>query len=154
MLLLNTKTIELEVFYNMKGIPPSGYATFSHIWEDGEPSFCVPLQFRHGVHPDAPEKNLFDAPAKILEVCRLARNEGITWIWIDLCCIDVDYPHHLHEAVTSIYQIYARARKCYVYLADVPTETAFVGDRPQNTPFHKSEWHKRGWTLPELVASP
>jgi hypothetical protein len=80
-----------------------------------------------------------------------ARQDGLRYFWIDTCCIDVSSSVELSEAINSMYQWYANASKCYVYLRDV----TLSGDRGTDTwkeEFRKSRWFTRGWTLQELLA--
>ncbi|KAI0772436.1 hypothetical protein BD413DRAFT_545420 [Trametes elegans] len=73
------------------------------------------------------------------------------WIWIDTCCIDKASSAELSEAINSMFAWYRDAQVCIVYLADVPT----LGDpdpRAPDSPFRRSRWFTRGWTLQELVA--
>ena len=48
-----------------------------------------------------------------------------------------------------MYQYYALAEVCYAYLSDVPAEGIHIGDY---FAFRNSRWHRRGWTLQELIA--
>jgi hypothetical protein len=51
--------------------------------------------------------------------------------------------------INLIWRWYQNSKVCYVYLIDVPVNTNAVGD---NTPFTRSKWFTRGWTLQELLA--
>ena len=80
----------------------------------------------------------------------LAEVHGYAWAWADTCCIDKTSSAELTEAISSMFRYYAFAEVCYVYLSDVspgcnPTELY--------SEFGRSEWHTRGWTLQELLAS-
>ncbi|EIW51956.1 HET-domain-containing protein, partial [Trametes versicolor FP-101664 SS1] len=70
-------------------------------------------------------------------------------VWSDACCIDKSSSAELSEAINSMYEWYRLAHVCYVYLEDVPD-----GDIPSDhtSRFRDSKWHKRGWTLQELIA--
>lgn len=74
---------------------------------------------------------------------------GFQLILIDSCCIDKASSAELSEAINSMYELYRLSGACYVYLADVPDD-----DHPQalGSSFRFSRWHKRGWTLQELIA--
>lgn len=48
-----------------------------------------------------------------------------------------------------MFEIYRRASKCYVHLADVHTVES---PEALDSPFRKSKWFTRGWTLQELIA--
>lgn len=51
-------------------------------------------------------------------------------------------------AINSMYTWYQKAKICYAYLADVPTN---VDTHDLNSAFAKSRWFRRGWTLQELI---
>ncbi|OJT12218.1 Vegetative incompatibility protein HET-E-1 [Trametes pubescens] len=86
---------------------------------------------------------------KIKGVCTVAREAGFRLVWSDACCIDKSSSAELSEAINSMYEWYRLAHVCYVYLEDVPD-----GDIPSDhtSRFRVSRWHKRGWTLQELIA--
>ena len=70
-------------------------------------------------------------------------------MWIDSCCIDKSSSSELSEAISSMYQWYGLAAMCYTYLADVPPGDGHEANR---SPFRRSLWFQRGWTLQELIA--
>ncbi|TBU51377.1 hypothetical protein BD310DRAFT_942287 [Dichomitus squalens] len=86
---------------------------------------------------------------KIREACRVAREAGYDYLWIDSCCIDKTSSSELTESINSMYLWYGRADLCYAYLADVPSGKDPRADR---SAFRSSRWHRRGWTLQELIA--
>ncbi|KAH9855865.1 hypothetical protein C2E23DRAFT_554092 [Lenzites betulinus] len=81
--------------------------------------------------------------------CKVAREAGYELLWIDACCIDKSSSAELAEAINSMFEWYRLSDVCYAFLADVPHS-----DDPQKvySRFWDSRWHKRGWTLQELVA--
>lgn len=96
--------------------------------------------------------NVLSHPAlsdKIKGVCTVAREAGFRLVWSDACCIDKSSSAELSEAINSMYEWYRLAHVCYVHLEDVPD-----GDVPSDhaSRFRDSKWHKRGWTLQELIA--
>ncbi|TBU45305.1 hypothetical protein BD309DRAFT_956436 [Dichomitus squalens] len=100
----------------------------------------------------ASPRSIWDDPElspKIREACRVAREAGYRYLWIDSCCIDKTSSSELTESINSMYLWYGRAGLCYAYLADVPS-----GKNPHepDSAFRSSRWHKRGWTLQELIA--
>ncbi|OTA95624.1 hypothetical protein M434DRAFT_28748 [Hypoxylon sp. CO27-5] len=132
MRLLNTESLELREFHGT-AVPP--YATLSHTWVDGEE-----ISFRDFVDL-SPSTKTKSGYRKIRGACKIARQDGIDWIWIDTNCIDKASSAELTEAINSMYNWYRGSRICYAYLADVPRH-----------PFRKSKWFRRGWTLQELIA--
>ncbi|KAH9848556.1 hypothetical protein C2E23DRAFT_763555 [Lenzites betulinus] len=107
------------------------YAILSHTWRSAE---------------DGGEQTFDDL---IKRACEVARKTGFRLIWIDSCCIDKRSSAELSEAINSMYALYRDADVCYVHLADVSHGT---DPRAKNSEFWKSRWHKRGWTLQELIA--
>ena len=151
MWLLNTDTAELEYFarhFDADG----GYAILSHTWQGKEQTFqdvrnigkrCKRARARPRDDPKL--------SPKIREFCRLAEEHGYRWAWADSCCIDKTSSSELSEAINSMYQWYSDTEVCYAYLADVPSledEDPWAAD----SAFRKSRWHRRGWTLQELIA--
>jgi len=62
---------------------------------------------------------------------------------MDSCCVDKSSSAELSKAIDSIFAWYERARVCYAYLSDVPSEVLYPGKTKQA--FCESEWFKRGW---------
>ena len=87
--------------------------------------------------------------SKIREACRIARENGYRYLWIDSCCIDKTSSSELSESINSMYRWYALADVCYGFLADVPAEE---DHHRNNSRFRRSRWFTRGWTLQELIA--
>lgn len=148
MRLLNVHTLELEEF--LTSATPE-YAILSHTWGDDEVSF-QDVQRQDG--PPADERAGFP---KIAYSCTQAAKDALGYVWIDTCCIDKTSSAELSEAINSMYEWYAGATKCYVYLADVPGEHgSFPWDQETRDfwggTFAKSRWWTRGWTLQELIA--
>ena len=86
---------------------------------------------------------------KIRNACAIARRFGYRYLWLDSCCIDKSSSAELSEAINSMYRWYSLSRTCFVYLADVDHD-----DEPscKESQFRTSKWHKRGWTLQEMIA--
>ncbi|KDR71697.1 hypothetical protein GALMADRAFT_775520 [Galerina marginata CBS 339.88] len=138
MRLLDVNTLNIEEFFNEMDCPT--YAILSHTWGDGE----VSLQ-----DFSTPAATSMAGYRKIENCCKQARKDGFDYVWIDTCCIDKTSSAELSEAINSMYKWYKRARVCYVYLSDVPTDddTSAKGSK-----FSSSRWFERGWTLQELLA--
>lgn len=58
----------------------------------------------------------------------------------------------MSEAINSMYQWYKNSQVCYAYLSDVPPPPDAVAPQNMESPFRKSQWFTRGWTLQELLA--
>ncbi|EIW58320.1 uncharacterized protein TRAVEDRAFT_123502, partial [Trametes versicolor FP-101664 SS1] len=112
------------------------------------PRFSVDILERLGSTPSCvlSHPKLSD---KIKGVCKVAREARFRLVWNDACCIDKSSSAELSEAINSMYELYRLSQVCYVYLEDVPD-----GNDPQDpdSHFRRSRWHRRGWTLQELIA--
>ncbi|EJF59841.1 HET-domain-containing protein, partial [Dichomitus squalens LYAD-421 SS1] len=123
----------------------TSYTVLSHVWDKVEhtphdmstSSAVAPIWSDHRLSP------------KIRESCRVAREAGYRYVWIDSCCIDKTSSSELSESINSMYQWYGRARVCYAFLANVP---AGEDPRKPGSAFRSSRWFRRGWTLQELIA--
>lgn len=82
---------------------------------------------------------------KLVFCAKQAAQDRLQYFWVDTCCIDRTNSTELQYAITSMFQWYQNARRCYVYLAD------FLGD-DDDAGFREHKWFTRGWTLQELVA--
>lgn len=139
MRLINTKTLEMQEFYN--DIPP--YVILSHTWgRDIEE-----LTF-HDVKAKETEK-LGIGSIKLHGCCQQAQQDGYKYAWIDTCCIDKTNHVELSEAINSMFRWYKQAAWCYVYMFDVPSND---NPRRSGSKFRSSRWFSRGWTLQELLA--
>ncbi|KAF2646627.1 hypothetical protein P280DRAFT_544955 [Massarina eburnea CBS 473.64] len=140
MRLINTTTKTPKEFETSKAPP---YAILSHTWADGE------ITYQDLVH--GRKKGKEAGYAKLHNGCRVAAAAGYDYFWIDTCCIDKTNNVELSEAINSMFQWYKQAGICFAYLADVPAKTStLIAD----SPFSRSKWFTRGWTLQELLAPP
>ena len=108
MRLINIRTFRLEEFFRLDAPP---YAILSHTWGTEEVLFTDMA--------DRSEARKKSAYAKFKGSCKLARNQGYKYIWIDTCCIDKSSSAELSESINSMYRWYAESAVCYVYLSDV-----------------------------------
>ena len=134
MRLLHTETKELESFDN--DILTPDYAILSHRWLDGE------ITFQDMSRLDVTE---IQGYAKLSSACYTARSMGLSYLWMDTCCIDKSSSSELSEAINSMHAWYKRAIVCIVYLDDVK-KSRWAQE------FRQSLWFTRGWTLQELIA--
>ena len=147
MWLLSTDRAELHFFPNAVDVP-GGYAILSHTWEAREQTYqdVRTIEERCKATGESPLGYVCE---KIRKCCEISQHDGYRWAWIDTCCIDKTSSTELSEAINSMWRWYVCAEVCYAYLADVPSDCEL--DKP-NSPFRNSRWHKRGWTLQELLA--
>jgi hypothetical protein len=140
MRLLNTHTFELKDFFNEASLPD--YAILSHTWGEDEIVFRD-LQQKNDTWKSKASFN------KISGFCSTAKDNGYQWGWADTLCIDKSSSAELSEAINSMFRYYARSHVCFVYLVDMRVNFS----NPDSLgPFVNSRWHKRGWTLQELLA--
>ncbi|KAI6815018.1 hypothetical protein KC342_g16160 [Hortaea werneckii] len=127
-------------------IPP--YAILSHTWGSNEEE----VTYKDLVDGTAKVKSGY---RKILFCQERASHDGQTYFWVDTCCIDKANHVELNTAITSMFDWYAKATKCYVYLSDVNRGlfgTAEGCNLTWQSQFRKCRWLSRGWTLQELLA--
>ncbi|KAH6893608.1 heterokaryon incompatibility protein-domain-containing protein [Thelonectria olida] len=136
MRLLNSASFEVAEFVG-DDIPP--YAILSHTWDFEE------VTLSHMLHQDYDRLKGF---TKLEACCAQAAQDGLSWVWIDTCCIDKSSSAELSEAINSMYGWYHNADVCYVYLYDVPPLDSFLDKHL----FQKARWFTRGWCLQELIA--
>jgi len=118
MRLLNTTTLHLSEF---PGCYVPSYAILSHTWGEEEISFQdVQSPYSDAVRDKAGYE-------KLRNCCKLAKEQGFEFVWIDTCCINKDSSAELSEAINSMYRYYQDAEVCYAYLPDVTTDTRILG---------------------------
>ena len=153
MWLLRTDCAQLE-YFSRNFDADGGYAILSHTWEVKEQTFRevrdIGERCKLAGTNAREDPNLSD---KIRNYCRLAEEHGYRWAWADACCIDKTSSSELSESINYMYRWYSDAEVCYAYLADVPHIPSDSNlDAPDWAAFRESRWHKRGWTLQELIA--
>ncbi|KAA8613965.1 HET domain-containing protein [Pyrenophora tritici-repentis] len=125
-------------------IPP--YAILSHTWGEQEVIFDN-LKSLDNVKDVVAKK---EADWNKIHFCaRQAERDGLDYFWVDTCCIDKANNTELSKAINSMFRWYQNAEKCYVFLADVGSDTLEANGE---SPFRQSRWFNRGWTLQELLA--
>lgn len=167
MRLLNVKTFRLEEFFE-KDIPK--YAILSHTWGAEEVTF-KDFEAFSTARPSLSEAD-FDFTntlptikqgwRKIKLAARQTLSDQHTYLWIDTICIDKSSSAELTESINSMFRWYHNSQICYAYLSDVPAAWAAdveLENIPEHhlhayltTPFAKSRWWTRGWTLQEMIA--
>ncbi|EKJ72903.1 hypothetical protein FPSE_06949 [Fusarium pseudograminearum CS3096] len=142
MWLLDVNSVRLIFYANEEQTPP--YAILSHTWSDDEVSFQDIKSIPSG--NDLATKAGW---SKIEHACRLALSFGLSYVWVDTCCIDKSSSAELQEAINSMFRWYELAQICFAYLSDVSTSD---DHNVKGSSFRRSRWFKRGWTLQELIA--
>ncbi|KAF2729085.1 WD40 repeat-like protein [Polyplosphaeria fusca] len=129
-----------------EAIPP--YAVLSHTWgTDSDEVTFDDLTRGTGMEKPGYEKIQFCAEQ--------ATRDGLEHFWVDTCCINQADSVELSQAITSMFDWYRNAARCYVYLSDVSGFSPNEHDThvpPWEAEFTKSKWFTRGWTLQELLA--
>jgi hypothetical protein len=124
--------------YFGRAVPP--YAILSHTWGD----VSEEVTLRDMMEEKAVHKKNYQ---KIQFCGAQAAKDGLSYFWIDTCCIDKSSSAELNEAINSMFRWYQTAARCYVYLEDISTDTSHI-----NIGFQHSKWFTRAWTLQELIA--
>ena len=78
----------------MKGVKK--YAILSHRWERGEVSYRDMQSLETA--------KMMDGFVKILKSCQLAKEHGLSHVWVDTCCINKNSSAELSEAINSMYR--------------------------------------------------
>jgi hypothetical protein len=141
MRLINTKTLVLAEYIE-DSIP--SYGILSHTWDNDEVLFEQMRNFAPSLYETRGFK-------KITQSCRIARELGLDWVWVDTCCIDKSNHTELSIAINLMFRWYQASSVCLVYLADVASDVSKTLETPEKT-FSHSRWFTRGWTLQELIA--
>jgi Heterokaryon incompatibility protein (HET) len=137
------------------------YAILSHTWST---DFEEEVTFRDLSGDTRRDKAIYD---KLHFCADQAMRDGLSYFWIDTCCIDKSDQNELSEAINSMFRWYHNADRCYVHLSDVSAAsnaqadsedllqyTEASADPPWEAAFRTSRWFTRGWTLQELLAPP
>ncbi|KAG2367094.1 hypothetical protein BDR07DRAFT_1394283 [Suillus spraguei] len=114
-------------------------ALLSHRWEEQE-------ALLHDIQDKVVyELNGLGGIAKLQSFCKVARDAGYRWAWMDTCCIDKRSNTEVQESVNSMFVWYRHSALTIVYLCDVP---------PSSRPgaLTRSVWNERGWTFQEFLA--
>ncbi|KAL1948809.1 hypothetical protein VTO73DRAFT_10615 [Trametes versicolor] len=113
------------------------YAILSHVWSL-VPDYETSYQRLQAVQSDCEGtgKNvLLDSRVsdKIRLACFVAHQDGYRSLWVDSCCINKESSAELSEAINSMFEWYANASICYVFLDDVednePPRSSGLNDR-------------------------
>jgi hypothetical protein len=126
------------------------YAILSHVWAGTEEvSYHELLEGGSALK----EKRGY----RKLQFCgERAKEDGLSYFWIDTCCINKATSDELSTAINSMFRYYQRAEQCYVFLPDVSVSSTvinpYIDQMPWVQTLRRSKWFTRGWTLQELIA--
>ena len=130
-----------EVLVDARSESYPRYAILSHVWGRHEVSF-QDMQ-------DPARASSMDNFTKIRQTCTRALADGLSYVWVDTCCINKENYTELIEAINSMYSWYQAADICYALLSDVHGEPLCSQTIHE---IKESKWFTRGWTLQELIA--
>jgi len=115
------------------------YVMLSHTWEEKEARL-------HEIDNKAIYKlNPVGGIAKLQSFCKIVREAGHRWAWIDTCCIDQNNNIEVQRSVNSMFAWYRRSALTIIYLSDVPPGS-------KSGAIALSAWVTRGWTVQEFLA--
>ncbi|KXH25031.1 HET domain-containing protein [Colletotrichum simmondsii] len=118
MRLINVNTLLLEEFM---GRCPQ-YATLSHTWNGTQE-----ISFKEWQAKDVTSSKE-EGYAKLLGACRLTREFGLEYLWVDTNCIDKESSAELSEAINSMFNWYQESAVCFAHLEDLDFEdTTLLG---------------------------
>ena len=132
---------------------PPPYAILSHVWAADNQEEVTFEDLTNGMRSS---KRGYQ---KLRFCSEEAKRDGLSYFWVDSCCIDKRSSAEVAEAINSMFRWYQNAAKCYVYLSDVSIPNLHSYAQSSQLPnslskaFKKSKWFTRGWTLQELLAS-
>ncbi|KAJ4002809.1 hypothetical protein NW752_009463 [Fusarium irregulare] len=141
MWLINTSTIKLERA-NPDDLSSTPYAILSHTWGEHEVTYEDMMEQSQALQTLG--------YIKILKTCELAREKGISYAWVDTCCIDKRSSAELAEAINSMFRWYKQATVCFAHLEDLDPQDESGIDFSDR--WKDCRWFTRGWTLQELIA--
>jgi len=115
------------------------YVTLSHRWEEKE------ARLHEIDNTNLYELNPVSSIAKLQSFCKIVREAGYRWAWIDTCCIDQNNNVEVQRSVNSMFGWYRLSALTIIYLSDVPPSS-------RSGAMAKSAWITRGWTVQEFLA--
>ena len=126
------------------------YAILSHTWEQDNSKEVTYAEVMSGTGQDK------DGFKKIRFCGEQARQNGLSYFWVDTCCINKQNKAELTHSINSMFRWYRNASRCYVYLSDVSARKRKASDQSSeytwDLSFRESRWFTRSWTLQELLA--
>ncbi|KAG4410821.1 hypothetical protein IFR04_016040 [Cadophora malorum] len=114
------------------------YAILSHTWEQDNNKEVAYAEVMSGTGQG---KTGFE---KIRFCGERAGKDGLSYFWLDTCCINKENKAELRRSINSKFRWYRNACRCYIYLSDVLTRKRKATDQsPEQTwelSFQKSRW--------------
>ena len=104
--LIHAETRQLSFFMG-ESIPE--FAILSHTWGEGEISFLDMMAIKSDPEHAATKRPGY---AKIVQICKQAIKDNISYVWVDTCCIDKTSSAELSEAINTMYRWYQQAKTC------------------------------------------
>ncbi|KAI0530430.1 heterokaryon incompatibility protein-domain-containing protein [Xylaria digitata] len=149
MWLIETSTLKLEFFTEAK---KGSYAILSHTWEEEEVSIEQLRNLSQAWLENAQHRKRL---IKIIKTCEVASQHGLSYAWVDTCCIDKSSSAELLEAINSMFRYYRDAAFCISFISDL-SDSSYASDLNAHfeSQFPHCRWLTRGWTLQELIAPP
>ncbi|KAG9230476.1 heterokaryon incompatibility protein-domain-containing protein [Amylocarpus encephaloides] len=90
------------------------YAILSHTWEQDNSQEVTYAEVIRGTGQDK------EGFKKIRFCGEQARQDGLPYFWVDICCVNKQNKAELRHSINSMFRWYRNASRCYVYLSDVP----------------------------------
>ncbi|KAF6838836.1 ankyrin repeat-containing protein [Colletotrichum musicola] len=153
MFFITTDTIKLVRHeLPLEDAPP--YAVLSHTWGYNE----IKYQDLAGGKGLPTHK---EGHKKLVQACRLAREQGLEYLWCNTYCTDFIDPKEVGQSINSSFQLFRSSTICIAHLVDVDTPSSNAIDSagqvvtsglPERL-WH-SRWFTRSWTLQELITPP
>lgn len=126
------------------------YAILSHTWETDNSKEVTYAEVMSRTGQDK------DGFKKIRFCGKQARQNGLSYFWVDTCCINKKNKVELTHSINSMFRWYRNASRCYIYLSDVSVRKQIADDLSSEHTwelnFWQSRWFTQGWTLQELLA--
>lgn len=101
-------------------------AILSHTWEEGELAFSnLDVKYVYGpTTVDQPCGDYRDTAGyqKLSAFANVAKEHGMSRIWMDTCCIDKTSSTELQQSLNSMYRWYKTAETCVFYLSEFEFE--------------------------------
>jgi hypothetical protein len=153
MRLINTSSYKLQDFPSSHERP--AYAILSHTWRGSGEATYHDLQTLNRWSMRSMSSADGGTYHKVYNACRVAKADGLRWLWIDSCCIDHSSSAEVQEAINEMWSWYAGAEVCYGHLEDLSNslvQWTKAEERALYRQLSKCRWFARSWTLPELLA--